>query len=78
MEQPTRYMKILVRVDNGEPTVTSVEVDSTGKETQVKGPELVDPSLVYGKEPRHIGTVLLADSSPGCVYWIGGRPVKVC
>ena len=78
MEQPARYMKILVRVDTGEPTVTSVEIDSTGKERPVEGLKEVDPSLVYGNEPRHVGTVLFARSSPGCVYWIGGRPVKVC
>ena len=73
-----RYMKILVCVDTGVPTVTSVEIDSTGKERPGKGLKRVDPSLVYGKEPRHLGTVLFAHSSPGCVYWIGGRPVKVC
>jgi len=73
-----RYMKILVCVDTGEPTVTSVEIDETGKERPVKGLKRVDPSKVYGKKPMHVGTVLLARSSPVCVYWIGGRPVKVC
>ena len=78
----TRYMKILIRVDTGEPTVeptvTSVEIDEKGKERPGKGLKRVDASAVYRKKPRHLGTVLFAHSSPGCVYWIGGRPVKVC
>lgn len=75
-----RYMKILIPVDNLEdPTVTAVEINGEGQETEA--PECLcatDGKEHHSKKHLDKGMVVYAESSPGCVYWIGGTPVKVC
>ena len=43
------------------------------------------PVTVYNKDgvapppnAETLGEVKWAQNSPGCVYWVGGTPVKVC
>lgn len=73
-----RYMKILVSVETGEPTVAAVEIDDKGQERPAHGLERINPSSVYDNNPRHLGTLVHTHSSPGCVIWIGGTPYKIC
>ena len=73
-----RYMKILVSVDTGEPVVTSVDMDAKGIETPCETPQVINPTDAFVGDRRLVGVVQFEHSSPGCVYWIGGRPVKVC
>lgn len=73
-----RYMKILISVDTGDEEVTAVDIDAQGNETLCTSAEAGYPTEVFLKARRTVGVVQFEHSSPGCVYWIGGRPVKVC
>ena len=71
----SKYMKIKINTETGE--VVKIRDENNNKATKVDPTEMEQISQSQGF--KHVGTILHAHSSPGCIYLIiGGWAWVVC
>jgi hypothetical protein len=75
MAEGRKQAVITVDVETGE--VVSVE-PKNGAEISGVLPQEIDQAYRSATGLKFVGLVLHIHSSPGCVYWINGIPIKVC
>lgn len=73
-----KKMKIKVRTDNGKHDPV-IGIDGP---TEIQPEELTPEQMeeIYQNQGfKHVGVILYAKSSPGCVYFVvGGRAFRIC
>ena len=70
----SKYMKIKIEIETGK---VKVKDENNNPGTEVSQADL--DQIYQNQGFKHIGTILYAESSPGCVYYVAGtRALKIC
>ena len=74
-----KKMKIKVRTDNGKHDPV-VGIDDNNEDVEPVEVSSEDMEEIHNdKGFKHVGVILYAKSSPGCVYFVvGGRAFRIC
>ena len=71
----SKYMKIKIETETG--NIVKIVDEKGNNATKVDPAQMEQISQSQGF--KHVGTILHAHSSPGCVYFmLGGRAFKIC
>jgi hypothetical protein len=73
-----KKMKIKVRTDNGKhDPVVGIDGEDEVEPIEVSSEDMEE--IHNDKGFKHVGVILYAKSSPGCVYFVvGGRAFRIC